>query len=209
MAHTEDGNTLILFNVGQRHLFRGSIVSMDEIRGLYEAEEARFAESVKERREASGMNQSELARRMVDAGWANYNQMTVARTEKGERPIRLSEARALAQVLGSSVTLMSAPPKDAGTVEELAYAAARLRTNARRVYSAVSALYDSQEQVHDLLTPMRMRLEEVTDPEMRALGDKLMGDLENLMKVGADAIEEEYWRSRGWVPADELPGGPA
>jgi transcriptional regulator with XRE-family HTH domain len=62
--------------------------------------EARAIQLVQELREAAGWSQTELARRMVEAGWPNYTQMTVSRTEKGERPIRLNEAASLAEVLG-------------------------------------------------------------------------------------------------------------
>lgn len=51
-------------------------------------------------RENRGWSQSELARRMVEAGHVNYTQMTVSRTEKHERPLRLNELAALAHVYG-------------------------------------------------------------------------------------------------------------
>ena len=54
---------------------------------------------LRQRRESHGWSQSELARRMVDAGWSNYRQMTVSRTEDEARTPRLDEAVALAKVL--------------------------------------------------------------------------------------------------------------
>jgi transcriptional regulator with XRE-family HTH domain len=63
-------------------------------------DEANFARRMAEMRSSAGMSQSELARQMVERGFASYSQMTVSRTEKGERPIRLSEARAIAELLG-------------------------------------------------------------------------------------------------------------
>lgn len=65
--------------------------------------EQRVIETMIDLREERGWSQSELARRMVDAGWPRYTQMTVSRTEKGERPIRLNEAEALAEVFGISL----------------------------------------------------------------------------------------------------------
>lgn len=72
-----------------------------------ESDERQFARNMQKLREHRGWSQSELARKMVDAGWSNYNQMTVSRTEKGERPIRLSEARALAKVFTTTVERMT------------------------------------------------------------------------------------------------------
>lgn len=62
--------------------------------------ERRVIETLVDLREERGWSQSELARRMAEAGWPKYTQMTVSRTEKGERPIRLNEAEALAEVFG-------------------------------------------------------------------------------------------------------------
>lgn len=62
-------------------------------------DEAKFARNLAARRQELGLSQSALARRMVDAGWTNYSQMTVSRTEKGERPIPLGEARDLSRIL--------------------------------------------------------------------------------------------------------------
>ncbi|WP_284976081.1 helix-turn-helix transcriptional regulator [Arthrobacter sp. efr-133-TYG-104] len=72
-------------------------------------DERRFAENMKMARENRGWTQTELARRMVEAGWGNYTQMTVSRTEKYERPLRLGEARALAEVLDSHIEEMILP----------------------------------------------------------------------------------------------------
>lgn len=57
-----------------------------------------FGTNVRRIREMKEWSQSELARRMVDAGWSNYRQMTVSRTEDGTRTPRLDEAIALAAV---------------------------------------------------------------------------------------------------------------
>lgn len=68
--------------------------------GTEDGIEQRVIETLIDLREERGWSQSELARRMVDAGWPKYTQMTVSRTEKGERPIRLNEAESLAEVFG-------------------------------------------------------------------------------------------------------------
>ncbi|MBK4256662.1 helix-turn-helix domain-containing protein, partial [Enterobacter hormaechei] len=60
---------------------------------------------LRDAREARGWNQSELARRMIERGWAKYSQVSVKRTENAERAVRLDEALDLASVL--SVSLVS------------------------------------------------------------------------------------------------------
>lgn len=69
-------------------------------------DEANFIRRMAELRADADMSQSELARRMTERGFDTYSQTTVSRTEKGERPIRLTEARVLAEILGSSVAMM-------------------------------------------------------------------------------------------------------
>lgn len=69
-------------------------------------DELNFAGRMVELRAALGMSQSELARRMVERGYESYSQTSVSRTEKGDRPIRLGEARALAEILGSDIESM-------------------------------------------------------------------------------------------------------
>jgi transcriptional regulator with XRE-family HTH domain len=46
------------------------------------------------------MSQTELARQLNDRG-LSFHQQTVQRIEKGERPLRLNEAHAIAEILGS------------------------------------------------------------------------------------------------------------
>lgn len=70
-------------------------------------DEANFARRMAELRSQRNMSQSELARRMAERGFENYSQMTVSRTEKGERPIRLGEARVIAEILDSRLDDMT------------------------------------------------------------------------------------------------------
>lgn len=79
-------------------------------------EESNFAESMQRLREARGWSQGELARRMVAEGWENYSQMTVSRTEKLDRPIRLGEASAIARLFGVNLALMTAGLDEAADI---------------------------------------------------------------------------------------------
>ena len=71
--------------------------------------EARVIQTLIDLREERGWSQSELARRMAERGWDKYTQMTVSRTEKGERPIRLNEAQGLADLFEVDLSTLWLP----------------------------------------------------------------------------------------------------
>jgi transcriptional regulator with XRE-family HTH domain len=79
-----------------------------------------FVQRVTIRRKEMGVSQGELARRMKAQGYPWY-QMTIARTETGERPLRLDEALTLAEVLA-----MPMPLSDESLAAELADAHGRI-----------------------------------------------------------------------------------
>lgn len=65
------------------------------------------------------MSQAELVQRLRDRGWVNVHPTTISRIEKGERPVRLSEATRIAQVLGQDLYRMMTRPSQAGIEEEV------------------------------------------------------------------------------------------
>ncbi|MGO2111924.1 MAG: helix-turn-helix domain-containing protein [Pseudoclavibacter sp.] len=83
------------------------------------APESNFIANMRRRRESLGMSQSDLAAQMADLGWKTFRQATVSRLEKGDRPLRLAEAEALAQILRSNVTAMVRPAVEREIVEAL------------------------------------------------------------------------------------------
>ncbi len=82
-------------------------------------DEARFADNLRRQRESRGWSQGDLARGMQEAGWRNFHQTTVSRIEKGERPIRLGEAKALAEVFHLSLEVLLRPSREAVLAEQL------------------------------------------------------------------------------------------
>lgn len=102
-------------------------------------DELNFARNLAALRERRGLSQSELARRMVERGFDSYSQMTVSRTEKGQRPVRLGEARALAEILGSRVDDMTRGPATEEIIEEIDHTTKVL---ANAMGSAAGALTD-------------------------------------------------------------------
>ena len=96
-----------------------------------------FSENVREAREALQWSQGELARRMRDLGWSNFHQTTVSRIEKNERPVRLSEAKAIARTLNTPVSVLMAPSKRAVALQRFAETVAEARDSEVRVVAAI------------------------------------------------------------------------
>lgn len=90
---------------------------MNEKLSAEELEELRFRESLQARRMEKGWSQGELARRMVTEGWKEFHQATISRIEKGQRPVRLGEARTLARLLDTDVGSMIAPSEESQLLE--------------------------------------------------------------------------------------------
>lgn len=67
--------------------------------------EMNFAVQMSERRRAKGWSQTELAKRVTEAG-VKFHQTTVQRIESGERPLRLTEALAIAEALDAKFETM-------------------------------------------------------------------------------------------------------
>lgn len=80
-------------------------------------EEERFRQSLHERRLELNLSMGELARRMVDAGWPEFHQATISRIEKGQRPVRLGEARTLARILDQPLGYMLAADDESKLVQ--------------------------------------------------------------------------------------------
>lgn len=98
-----------------------------------------FRDSMKRRREILGINQTELARRMKALGYP-FHQQTIQRVEAGERPIRLDEAYALAEILDTSVDSMTRTFR--AEVSDVVYAVEKLRRESRRLYDDVHEVTD-------------------------------------------------------------------
>lgn len=139
---------------------------MKEQHLVYKAEESQFIENVQRLREAKGWSQGELARQMANDGWDGFHQTTISRIEKGQRPIRLAEARALARILGSQVGLMIAPAREADALEELALNIGHMRIARRRIWNEVETL----EQYRFSLGLLIEAVEKISQDDWERLG---------------------------------------
>jgi transcriptional regulator with XRE-family HTH domain len=77
-----------------------------------------FAAGVREQRERLKMSQGELARRM-DARGFPYYQQTVRRIEDGRRKVSVGEAKALAQILDTTMDQLTWPTQEASAAAQL------------------------------------------------------------------------------------------
>lgn len=62
--------------------------------------------NVQAMRKARGMSQTDLAEHLLRLTGTNYHQQTILRIEKGERPLKLSEAMAVAKAFGVPPTVL-------------------------------------------------------------------------------------------------------
>lgn len=83
-------------------------------------EDRDFADNMKRIREIQGWSQGELARRIGDFGLEGFHQTTISRIEKGERLVRLGEARTIARALGRPVDHLLLPRRDVEPLEAFA-----------------------------------------------------------------------------------------
>jgi transcriptional regulator with XRE-family HTH domain len=72
---------------------------MGDDRGAFQRLDQNIAAGLREYREAGGLSQEELAQRMTGRGFG-FSQATIWKIEAGQRPVKLSEAAALADALG-------------------------------------------------------------------------------------------------------------
>lgn len=66
-----------------------------------------FAANMARLRTTFGISQAELVTRLQELGWKSVYQTTISRIEKGERPVRIGEARAIARALGVDLAQMT------------------------------------------------------------------------------------------------------
>lgn len=139
-------------------------------------EEAWFIASMKRIRENLGWSQGELARRMNDTGWSAFHQTTISRIEKGERPVRLGEARGIASALGAFVGQMILAPEGSNAVHELELQCEETRKAESRILASIHEYSEAQRSLrNDLEAANQVDLGEAVDPwvEKRLRGAKV------------------------------------
>ncbi len=83
------------------------------------AVDERFRHNMRRIRDLRGLSQGELSRILVGMGWKVFHQTTVSRIEDGTRPVKLSEALAIARALEIEFDLLLSSSPDVEIVESL------------------------------------------------------------------------------------------
>lgn len=94
-----------------------------------------FTLNLKAAREARGWTQSQLAEALVERGIV-INQTAISRIEKGDREVRLAEARALAAIFNTTVDALSGSPEKFSSVIEWNRLTGNLKDSERDLRSA-------------------------------------------------------------------------
>jgi transcriptional regulator with XRE-family HTH domain len=156
-------------------------------------DEANFIKNMQILREQRDWSQGELARRMQAEGWTSFHQTTVSRIEKGERPVRLGEARGIAKVLGTITSQMILPDTQFLDLRELELALIQMKEIQKQFRGLVGAL-DGQRSIVDyhLREVEDMLLPEDVDPPIVERRDIAMREAREILSKSYNALIEEY-----------------
>lgn len=104
----------------------------------------RFAANVRELRERNDMSQADLAREMTNWRW--YPQ-TVHRVEAGQRKVSVGEAKALAEILHTTVDRLTWPGREASAAALLDTTTARAESAYEQIAAWTASLLWAQHQL--------------------------------------------------------------
>ncbi|GAA2348787.1 hypothetical protein GCM10009854_27790 [Saccharopolyspora halophila] len=141
--------------------------------------ERALGESLKELRTAGGMSQEYIATMMSRAGFS-WRQTTVAKTEAGNRPVRLDEAAALALHFGVSVNELidnqADTPEQSKIESKYRVAFSMYLSSMSRVEEAVARRDAAEVEYQQALNAMKER--EASYEQAKAKFDQAFGTAE-------------------------------
>lgn len=162
-------------------------------------QEVWFGQNLARLREKQGISQSGLARAMAGQGFT-FHQTTISRIEAGERPVRLAEATALAELVGAGVGDLTRPPDAAEAIARVGRAMRKVTESLQGTedYAALAVL--SKDSLKHALEQARRAgvFEEVTKTVERLLDI----EPEEAVRRGRERAEnfekvEEYREAQG------------
>jgi transcriptional regulator with XRE-family HTH domain len=118
--------------------------------------EEAFALAVRDRREALGWSQEELARRVSADTGAPFHQTGITRIEKSARGVRLNEAVALARVLGIDLGTFDLDDSERDEMTE------------RGLVVAIEQARKAREEHDNAVYRLQMEMDAITDRYQRA-----------------------------------------
>lgn len=111
-----------------------------------ELTEQRFAVNLRVFREERGMSQGRLAEEMAARGWP-WRQQTVTRVETGRRMVRLGEAKAVAEILETSLDMLTMRTDEARIIEHLADLIRKVKISYRWIAGWTNELLRAREEL--------------------------------------------------------------
>jgi transcriptional regulator with XRE-family HTH domain len=111
-----------------------------------ELSEQRFAENLRRAREDKKVSQVKLAQEMAARGW-HWHQQTVTRVESGQRMVRLGEALAVAEILDTSMTMLTASTRETSAVSVLGESASRTKRAYEQIAEWTETMLFAQRQL--------------------------------------------------------------
>ncbi|MFB9619523.1 helix-turn-helix domain-containing protein [Brooklawnia cerclae] len=147
--------------------------------------DANFVRNMKAAREARGWSQAVLVDHLELLGVETLNQSTVSRIEKGERDVRLPEARAIAKVFSVSLDTMSSGPEKFESYLDWQRVYGAFRDARKGLARATVEYEDARRTLAEYLREPGVRLAE----DFR---DKLMDDVERTASDEAHEAEMRY-----------------
>lgn len=128
----------------------------------------RIGRNVEHHRERLGWTQTELARRMNALGWNTYSASTVGRTEKAQRPLRLDEGAALAQVLGIDLNTLVYSTDEEHQLAQIKSHISELEVEHHKLSNQTQAVLGARRRLNNLSSDMD---HEKKEPATNALSE--------------------------------------
>lgn len=116
-----------------------------------------FIQSMREVRTSEGLSQVKLAARVSEILGRTLDGTAITRIEKGQRPLQLDEASAIAKALG--MTLFSMIPSEHSVEEQIEL----LEQEEAETQAGLDRLDEQRHEVRTSLTVLELQLQELRD----------------------------------------------
>jgi transcriptional regulator with XRE-family HTH domain len=160
-------------------------------------DEAHFVKNMQRLREQNGWSQGELARRVRELGFSGFHQTTISRIEKAERPVRLSEARGIADALGRPVEELLAIPEGEALLNTVREAVTDVRAAEKKLWDAADRYESALASAEYVSAKVEEESSELPNSAMDS--GRLRYWIDELQKAAGrlpDAVIREYMEVR-------------
>lgn len=148
-----------------------SINNLALTRQRHESWEKRFGEVVRGWRQDRNWSQEDVAEKLRHQGF-EMHQTTVAKIERGTRPLRVAEATALAEVFDMPIMAVFEMSVPSDQPEELAQRQKELEVARKYVDQSRDSLYSAAERHAYLLAEVEKLIVKMNDDTVRRQGEE-------------------------------------